>query len=202
MNQTINEVTLVGNMVMDARWTAATETSQSRAFFKFAISPDRPGGSTTFINVIAWDTLADELALNGEKGRQLYLHGKLDTWNNTIQLVVDKVQFWAKSTKQQVQPRQPLSPSERPKTTTPTSATTIAEALDDNSYFEVPDSDLPEPAPVEEPQVKNEPEKMTTDDKEQLARELIATEIGAEGLKEMLMTLTREKMKADSKNSF
>jgi len=210
MNHRVNEVTLVGNMAMDTKWSPATEKSQSRAYFKFAVSSEKPGGSALYFDVIAWDKLADAIAANGSKGRELYIKGHLATWNGNIQVVVDNVEFWAEPKKNQTPPA-PMSSSERPRASTPAPTPAPAPApaatddYDEDSFYVDPslyEEEKEEVITAAPPQMQDEPQEKTPDDREELAKFLVAAGLGPEELKDMLIELTKEEMKKNRRDTF
>lgn len=204
MNHRVNEVILVGNMAMDAKWSPATDRSQSRAFFKFAVSSDQPGGKPVYLDIIAWDKNADAVAQHGGKGRELYFHGHLTNWNNNTQIVIDRVEFWAEAKKQtQSAPQpQPLSSREQPRQAAPRQAPPPVAA--EPSYADYDDPDLytvpGEPEP--EPEVQKEVEEVTLDERKELAKTLAGLGLDTADVKDMLVKLTTAKLERDERDRF
>ncbi len=206
MSRQVNLVILVGNMVMDAKWSPASEKSQSRAYFKFAVNPECAGGNTVYMDVIAWNDIANAIAKDGCKGRELYIQGHMDSWNNKLQLVIDKVEFWAESKKQSQPSPQPLSSSEQPRQATPPPAAPEYSGYDDPDLYVMPDVlEEEEPAPAPEPEPVSEPEKeeeVTMGDREEIANFLAGAGLDSSDVKDMIVKLTAKKLEEDSRNRF
>jgi single-strand DNA-binding protein len=74
-----NNVTLVGNMGMNAR---ITEFENGKKIARFSIATDNKEdkkSKTEWHQVFAWGNLAQFIEKYGEKGKQLAIHGRLVT---------------------------------------------------------------------------------------------------------------------------
>ena len=74
----LNQVTLIGNVVRDfhVRKTASNaEVTNLEIILDNPASPDKK----TFVNVTAWDKLAETMASRLKKGSKVFLQGRLNT---------------------------------------------------------------------------------------------------------------------------
>lgn len=130
--RTINNFEVLGRMVMDPVYREATDKSQSRAWFKFAVGLEGAKKDTKpfYFNVIAWDRNANNIVRWCGKGKELLLRGHLEncfieqkdgTTREETSLVVERVIFGDTSQKQQSSESSPVyqEQQEVPKTSDP-----------------------------------------------------------------------------------
>lgn len=80
----VNEITIVGNVVFDPRFSGGGE-KPARCTFRIAHTPRRYNdakggwvdGDTTFIDVLAWRSLAEHAVESVEKGMSVLVTGRL-----------------------------------------------------------------------------------------------------------------------------
>ncbi len=187
MIRVINEVRLFGNMATHPEWKEATTTSQSRIWFKFALSSEKPEGKTTYIDVVAWDKHANNIAQYCGKGHELYICGTLESNSNSTYIVVDKVTFGSPPSKQHSAPI-PLSSRELPLQS--------EEFEEEEDYYEDPHL-MNEPTP--EPQNETK-EEVSLEEKSEMARFLVDAGLGPGDIKELLIKLTMKEMEKREDN--
>jgi single-stranded DNA-binding protein len=77
----VNHFHLVGRMT-DAGDLRQTQTGKSVLHFSIAVTA---GGATMFLDLVAWEGAAENLAQRGGKGRELYVEGRIGARTREIE---------------------------------------------------------------------------------------------------------------------
>lgn len=74
----MNKTFLIGRLTADPQ-CGVTSTSPSRKWARFSLAVKRFGDGVDFINIVAWDKLADTAINYLAKGRQVAIVGRIQT---------------------------------------------------------------------------------------------------------------------------
>ena len=121
----INKVILIGRMGQDPETTIG-KSGTPRTRFSVALGSKGPDGEekTTWVWITTFGKAAESIGKYGEKGRQVYLEGKLDAYgeDNRLSVTVFSVRYLSPAKKfggPSVDPRQPQSEEQGGKSYSP-----------------------------------------------------------------------------------
>ena len=72
----MNKVFLIGRLTADPK---QGQTPGEKVYTRFTLAVDRIGDGTDFINIVAWERIAETVVKFASKGRQIAVFGRIQT---------------------------------------------------------------------------------------------------------------------------